>query len=72
MGREVDMTYQAVHELRQIAKWWPKSLWLFSGNGVLYVMRKTEDGKRAMTANGGVDPAYIIDTVNIENDGGDW
>ena len=65
---------KAINALKRVAKKWPESLWLFSGNGTLCVMKK-RDGKRAMKMLGGsesVNPAYEIDVINIENDGGDW
>lgn len=61
---------KAVDEMKRIAKHWPKSLWLFS-NGALYVVKKKR-GEKAMTPTGGFDPDYVVDTVDIENDGGDW
>lgn len=63
----------AIAALKKIAKTWPDSLWLFSGSGVLYVMKK-DDGKRAMTngKDGGVDPDFTVAHINIESDGGDW
>jgi len=63
---------KAIEALKRVAKIWPKSLWIFAGNGGLYVMRNGEDGKRAVTGNGNVDPDYWIDNVNINADGGDW
>jgi hypothetical protein len=64
---------KAIAALHKLAKTWPKSLWLFSASGSLYVMRKAEDGSHASLSNHGVDPAYILGkSVNIENDGGDW
>ena len=49
----------------------PESLWLFSASGTLCVMKK-KDGDRVMLLDGGVDPDYIVATVDVENDGGDW
>lgn len=69
----------AIRKLRNAAKGWPKSLWLFSAAGELYVMKKNADGKRQMEpgtggigAGGGVDPEFVIGQIEIENDGGDW
>lgn len=65
---------EAVTALNRVAKDWPKSLWLFSANGTLCVVKKKSDGKRAMmTGNSpGFDQDYVVAHVNIENDGGDW
>jgi hypothetical protein len=63
----------AISKLKKLAQIWPESLWLFS-NGTLYVMKTNGIGEkeRAMTQYGGVDPKYIVDTIDIPNDGGDW
>ncbi|MBF0234264.1 MAG: hypothetical protein HQK65_14690 [Desulfamplus sp.] len=62
----------AINGLKQLAKKWPKTLWLFSASGTLCVMRKNDNGQHATMPTNGVDPAYILETINIENDGGDW
>lgn len=61
----------AIRTLKNLAKRWPKNLWLFSANGNLCVMRY-ENGKRITTEFGGVDQNYIITEIDIPNDGGDW
>jgi hypothetical protein len=71
---------RAIATLRRLAKRWPKTLWLFSANGSLNVMRYDADGKTAMTSAVGqyhplteaVDQAYSLATIDIPNDGGDW
>lgn len=64
---------QAIRALKRIAKRWPKSLWLYAGDGeFIAVMRNLPDGSRAVTPHGGVDPEAIVDKVQIPNDGGDW
>jgi len=49
---------------------------LFSANGTLCVMRKKPDGERyrADDHRGGTaeDQKAVVDTIRIENDGGDW
>ena len=62
----------AIKLLQQAATNWPRTLWLFSANGTLYVMRK-KNGKKVMNQRGGVDDNYIETQIqNIDNDGGDW
>ena len=63
---------KAIKEFKALAKRWPKSLWLFSASGGLQVMRKDAQGGHAHTSSDGIDPDYILDSINIENDGGDW
>lgn len=63
---------KAINSLKRIAKKWPKTLWLFSGSGTLCVMRCDESGEQVKTKLGGIDSDYLLDTVNIPNDGGDW
>lgn len=62
----------AIASLKRAAKKWPDTLWLFSASGTLCVMRKDKDGNYARGQDGGVDPDYVVATINIENDGGDW
>lgn len=70
---------KAIAALKRVAKIWPKSLWLFSADSILYIMRK-QDEKHVMSlglsnsrgSGGGVNPDYIVDTVRIDSDGGDW
>lgn len=61
----------AINALKQLAETWPKSLWLFSANGHLWVMRYKENGERAMDGTG-MDRKYAIAEIHIDNDGGDW
>lgn len=63
---------RAIRALKRVAKNWPKSLWLFSANGTLCVMRAEEDGGHHHTRDGNIDPDYVLDEVRIPNDGGDW
>jgi len=76
---EFDLTKEernAIASLKRLATRWPGTLWLFSASGTLCVMRKNDGGQHSMgganPSNTGVDPDYIVDTINIENDGGDW
>jgi len=60
--------------LKRLENKWPKTLWLFSASGTLYVMKKDAEGEKAHHPGleGGVDQAFIAATIEIENDGGDW
>ena len=64
--------YNAINTLHRLSKKWPKTLWLFSASGSLYVMKKDKEGRHAETSIGGMDPDYSVAIVDIENDGGDW
>ncbi len=61
----------AISLLKKVQRNWPNSLWLFAADGQLHIMKK-KGGKRAITSQGGVDQDYVIDTIFIETDGGDW
>ena len=64
---------KAIAALERVAKIWPDTLWLFSGDGSLYVMKKDNIGRHAIKSHGGVDDAFIVDEIlGIDNDGGDW
>jgi len=63
---------EAIKALNRLAAGWPSGLWLYSANGSLCVMKKTAAGARATTRDGGFDPSFCVDTIAIENDGGDW
>lgn len=62
----------AINTLKRLAKRWPESLWLFSGSGTLCVMKKSAEGEHVREDNGAVSQDYIVGTIDIENDGGDW
>lgn len=63
---------EAIRKLKDLARTWPTTLWLFSANGTLYVMRK-KSGHRAVTDTGGMNEKYAVEKINgIDNDGGDW
>jgi len=65
---------KAIRSLQSLARRWPPSLWLFSANGTLNVMKLNKDGERAHhpSPDNGVDAAFSVATINIPNDGGDW
>ena len=58
--------------LTRLTNIWPDSLWLWSANGNLYLMRTGRDGERVMTSFGSVDDTYVVDVFNIPSDGGAW
>lgn len=60
-----------ISDFKKLAKRCPKKLWLFSASGMLCVMKTPENGEQN-TETGGVNQDNIIDTIRIENDGGDW
>jgi len=62
---------KAISALKRLAKKWPKSLWLFSASGTLWVMRCGEHGEEVFSGEG-YDPDYIVESVDIQNAGGDW
>lgn len=66
---------RAIRTLKRLATVWPESLWLFSANGRLCVMKKDAAGDRAVFErwNGeNFNQAFIMAVIEIENDGGDW
>jgi len=63
----------AIAALKRLEKKWPESLWLFATGNSINIMRYKENGERAVIDGyGGMDPDYVVDTVSILNDGGDW
>jgi hypothetical protein len=62
----------AIRCLKNLAKRWPDSLWLFSAARELCVMRYNNKREVAVTNSGGVDQDYVVADINIPNDGGDW
>lgn len=75
---DIDLTEEekkAIRALKRLEKIWPDTLWLFSASASLWVMRKGENGEHVILDGryeGGVDSNYVIDTIDIDNDGGDW
>ena len=58
--------------LKKAARHWPASLWIFAAGNQLHIMRKNEFGKVAVESNGSVDQNFVLESINIEADGGDW
>jgi len=63
---------KAIAALQRLAKTWPKSLWLFANGSTGLSVLKKKNGQRVTTDTGGMDQEYVVATVKIENDGGDW
>ena len=63
---------RAIRALNRLQEMWPQSLWLFSASGRLNVMRAGKHGEQVHGENGGIDQNYVVTTVDIPNDGGDW
>jgi hypothetical protein len=64
---------QAIDMLKRLALIWPDTLWLFCGGLSVAIMKYGPNGEQmTLGEGGGMDPAYLVDTVDINNDGGDW
>jgi hypothetical protein len=67
---------RAIASLKRAVRRWPRSLWLYSAAGTLCVMKKDADGHKIMLPGtgraGGFDPDAQVDTIKVENEGGDW
>lgn len=68
---------QAVAALKRIAERWPDTLWIFTTGGYLHVMRNGPDGEPVYHSASpgiapGVDPDYVVASVRVPSDGGDW
>lgn len=61
-----------IRQFKRLETIWPETLWLFSGDGKLTVMKTGDNGERVMTELGGVDPDYAVEIIDIPNDGGGW
>ena len=62
---------KVITTLENLAKRWPKTLWLFAADAQIYVMKK-EKGQHVIAEFEGVDPDYVVATIHIDADGGDW
>ena len=67
----------AIATLERLANRWPKTLWIFCDGIGVRVMRCGPDGEHVARpgnggTGGGMDPDYMVASVNIDNDGGDW
>ena len=62
-----------IERLRRVCQDMPSTCWLFAAT-CLEVMRRGEHGETVMRPQpyGGVDPAYILDSIDVDINGGDW
>lgn len=63
---------KSIDSLKRLSKSWPKSIWIFAADGSLNIMKCNEVNDIAINSVGGVDQNYLIDTIPIMSDGGDW
>ena len=63
---------KAIKSLQRLSKRWPKSLWLYSASGTLCVMKGDENGGAIFNERGSIDSEYVVATIDIPNDGGDF
>jgi len=50
----------------------PDSVWIFTANGTVNMLRLGGDGRRAMDGGGSVDQDFLLDGFVARTDGGDW
>ena len=62
---------RAIRALKKLAENWPETLWLFAGDETLAVLRLGPEGKR-MYKNGAVDQDFMVASIWLPSDGGDY
>jgi hypothetical protein len=62
----------AINTLKRLEKRWPKGLWLFSNGMSISIMKYPENMDDIVNESGGMNQDYIVDSIDIPNDGGDW
>lgn len=67
-----DAEKRAAADFKALANRWPKSLWVFAASNSLCVLKCLPDGSRATCPDGGMDSEYVVATIKISSDGGDW
>jgi len=60
----------AVELLKKTARHWPKSLWLLSADGSLYVMKREND-RREIIAGRVINNSFVLAEIDIETERGD-
>ena len=62
----------AIQALKRVAKKMAKVLMAFFGIWKLVRYENGPNNEPTMTSGGGVDQQYIVNKIDIRNDGGDW
>lgn len=62
----------AVRCLQRLAKRWPKSLWIYVGDGSFCVMRRAPEGELDHNSQGSVRQDLVVAKMPIPADGGGW
>ena len=65
---------RAISAFKRLAKKWPETLWCFSGGQQgIAILKLDVEGQRATTGVGeGFDHEYVVATVDMPTEGGDW
>ena len=65
-----------IERLRKVCADMPQSCWLFAADSGICVMRRGQYGRHAIVGDaregGGMDQKYILASVKVDADGGDW
>ena len=74
MKKPSEKEAKVIGRLRKALESLPDSLWLFCDGNNVHVMANKENGHRAITGSegSGYDQDYIIESINVSCDGGDW
>ncbi len=64
----------AIERLRDALENLPASMWLYAAAGSVHVMKLDKTGQRAMADNRsvGYSQDYIVASIDVASDGGDW
>jgi hypothetical protein len=64
---------KAIRKLQKVARTFPKSLFIFVGNGSFHILKNNDDGSPPYNSNGGVESKNIVATITgFTADGGDF
>lgn len=74
---EIELTKEelsAISALKRLGQKWPKSLWIYSGDGGAYILKTLPNGEHAVLPDGSMDQSYIVGSIphKIPIDGGTW